>query len=71
MSANFVSAFNVFGQRPPDPAQVRTLRDELVDIRNRVKHEADKGLPPQEIDAARGLIAAAEIAANAVEKLAA
>jgi hypothetical protein len=67
----FVSMFDIFGQEAvPDPARIRALRDEILDIRTQIKHQADQGLPTDEIDGARGLIAAADTAGAVIGLLA-
>jgi hypothetical protein len=67
----FVSTFDIFGQEAvPDPARIRALRDEILTLRTQIKRQADQGLPPDEIDGARGLIAAADTAEAVVGFLA-
>lgn len=70
MSEAFVSALDVLDKRSPGtPAQIRDLRDAVFSVRQRVKQHLDRGLSPGEIESARGLLKAAEIAEEVVNKI--
>jgi hypothetical protein len=71
MSGIFVSALDILDKRSPGtPAQIRELRDAVFSIRQKVRQDLDKGLAPGEIESARSLLKAVEIAEDAVGKLA-
>jgi hypothetical protein len=72
MSTLFDSAFDILDKRTPgSPAQIRALREDVFSIGRKVKRHMDNGLAPDEIGAARGLLAAAEVAEEIVNSLAA
>jgi hypothetical protein len=70
MSIPFTSAFDTLEKNAvANPAQIRLLREELFNLRTRIRQHVDGGLPPSEIDAARGLLVAAETAEAVVGTL--
>jgi hypothetical protein len=72
MSEAFVSLFDAVDKSSSlAPAQIRELRDEVFSIRQKVRQHLDRGLAPDETEAARGLLRAAEIAEEIVGRLAA
>jgi hypothetical protein len=75
MSEAFISAFDVLDREgTSNPARhqaQRALREELFAIRQQVRQHLDSGLPTTEIEAARGLLAAAESAEAVAGRLSA
>jgi hypothetical protein len=70
MSEAFVSALDILDKRAPGtPAQIRGLRDAVFSIRQRVKQALNQGLAPGEVESARSLLQAAEIAEDVVGRM--
>ena len=62
MSETFKSAFDLETAGPAALTDFKKIREELFEIKTQVKTRFDQGLPPAEIEGARGLLAACEIA---------
>jgi hypothetical protein len=73
----FLSAFDVLsngkgaaaGAVRQDPAKARALKEALFSLENEIRRKIDRGLPADEIAAAKSLLAAAQIAGNVAESL--
>jgi hypothetical protein len=65
MMEAFKSAFDLAGSL----ADYKNIREELFAIKKQVKEHCDQGLPPAEIEGARGLLAACEAAEALADEL--
>jgi hypothetical protein len=68
MTEPFISAFDL-ASGPAALTDFKALREELFAIKKQVKDRFDQGLPPDEIEGARGLLTACETAETLADDL--
>jgi 3-methyladenine DNA glycosylase/8-oxoguanine DNA glycosylase len=69
MTEPFKSALDVLAKEARNTSDIKAIKEEIFELKSRLKTTMDKGLPPDKIKPLKGLLAACEAAGQVVDSI--